>query len=107
MGQIGTALLLRHPHDTVLICQIVIESHSPLGDIVTFSASVSSLTTPTPGAPPSSPPAAAAAAHGAQQQHHENEYIRVTIRLAPGMTELRPSGISSPFRLRTSPCAPS
>ena len=67
-------------------------THPPLGDISTFSASVSSPTTPTSGVPPNSSPAAAAATHGAQQQHRENEYIHVTIRLAPGMTEFTPIG---------------
>ena len=72
---------------------IVIEPHSPLGAIATFSATASSPTTPTPGAPSiSSPAAAAAAAHGAQPQHHENEYFRVTVQRAPGMTEFTPIG---------------
>ena len=64
---------------------IVIEPHSPLGAIATFS-SASSPTTPTPG-PPSSP----AGGHGSQPQH-ENDYFRVTVQRAPGMTEFTPIG---------------
>ena len=63
---------------------IVIEPHSPLGAIATFSSS--SPTTPTPG-PPSSP----AGGHGSQPQH-ENDYFRVTVQRAPGMTEFTPIG---------------
>jgi tuberous sclerosis protein 2 len=66
---------------------IVIEPHSPLGAIATFS-SKSLPTTPTTGAAPRAPAAAAA---GSQPQH-ENEYFRVTVQRAPGMTEFTPIG---------------
>jgi tuberous sclerosis protein 2 len=61
---------------------IVIEPHSPLGAIAAFSSSSPS----TPGPSNSSP-----GGPGSQPQH-ENEYFRVTVQRAPGMTEFTPIG---------------
>ncbi|KAH9021119.1 hypothetical protein EDB83DRAFT_2270466 [Lactarius deliciosus] len=61
---------------------IVIEPHSPLGAIASFSSSSATASPPAP-TPANSP--------GSQPQH-ENEYFRVTVQHAPGMTEFTPIG---------------
>ncbi|KAF8272710.1 hypothetical protein EI94DRAFT_1717755 [Lactarius quietus] len=61
---------------------IVIEPHSPLGAIATFSTPPR-LQHPQPPTGQGSQP---------QHQHHENEYFRVTVQRAPGMTEFTPIG---------------
>ncbi|KAH9176208.1 hypothetical protein EDB89DRAFT_208463 [Lactarius sanguifluus] len=70
---------------------IVIEPHSPLGAIASFSSSSSAPATATATATSPSTPTPANTS-GSQPLQHENEYFRVTVQHAPGMTEFTPIG---------------
>ncbi|KAH8993171.1 hypothetical protein EDB92DRAFT_1934600 [Lactarius akahatsu] len=64
---------------------IVIEPHSPLGAIASFSSSSSASAAASPSTP-------TPANNSTLQPQHENEYFRVTVQHAPGMTEFTPIG---------------
>jgi len=67
---------------------IVIESHSPVGAIAAFS------TSPGPAATAATTTSTSSTSNpsGLGSSRHENEYFRVTIQRAPGMTEFTPIG---------------
>ena len=77
---------------------IVIEPHSPLGAIAAFSSSSSASSSPSTTGPSAGATAAPSTTSNSlpggpgSQPQHENEYFRVTVQRAPGMTEFTPIG---------------